>query len=42
VRVKADLGLAVIAFKTTPESEIVLEREGHTWKIDALFGGYMP
>jgi hypothetical protein len=42
VRVKGDLGLAVLAFKTTPESEIVLEREGHTWKVDALFGGYMP
>ncbi len=41
VHVKGNLGLAVLAFKTTPESEIVLEREGHTWKIDALFGGYM-
>ncbi len=41
VRTKGSLGLAVLAFKTAPESEIVLEREGHLWKIDALFSGYM-
>lgn len=34
--------LAVYALKTTPESEIVLTREGGAWKIDALFGSYMP
>jgi hypothetical protein len=42
VRVKGNLGLAVLGFKKTPESEIVLEREGHTWKIDALVDTYMP
>jgi hypothetical protein len=42
VYAKGDSALAVFAFKTAPESEIVLAREGGAWKIDALFGSYMP
>jgi hypothetical protein len=41
VHAKGTLGLAVLRFRTAPESEILVEREGHTWKIDALFGVYM-
>lgn len=42
VHVKGDLGLAVLGFRATPESQIVVEREGQAWKIDTLFGTYMP
>lgn len=38
VHVKGKLGLAVLGFRTAPESNIVLEREGRAWKIDALYG----
>jgi hypothetical protein len=38
VHVKGNLGLALLGFRTMPEGEIVVEREGHTWKIDALLG----
>jgi hypothetical protein len=41
VHVKGDLGLAVLNFHRTPESVIVVEREGGTWRIDALVGTYM-
>jgi hypothetical protein len=41
-RVKGALGLAVLGFRTTPESEIIVERERRAWKIAALFGTYMP
>jgi hypothetical protein len=37
VLVKGNLGLAILGFRTVPESEIVVEREGHTWKVDSLF-----
>lgn len=37
VYVKGDAGLAIMGFRATPENEIVLQREGPTWKIDALF-----
>lgn len=37
VHVKGDAGLAIIGFRTMPESEIVLQREGSTWKVSALF-----
>lgn len=36
VHVKGNLGLAVLGFRTMPEAAIIVEREGHTWKIDAL------
>jgi hypothetical protein len=42
VHVKGDLALAVLGFRTTPESQIVLQREESSWKIAALFGSYMP
>jgi hypothetical protein len=37
VYVKGDLGLALLGFRRTPESTIIVEREAHVWKIDALF-----
>jgi hypothetical protein len=42
VHVKGNLGVAALGFRAAPESEILVEREGHTWKIDALFAGLMP
>jgi hypothetical protein len=42
VHVKGNLGLAVLGFKRTPESEMVVDREDRTWKIDALVASYMP
>jgi hypothetical protein len=37
VHVKRDVGLAVLGFRRMPEGEIVLQHEGKTWKLDALF-----
>jgi hypothetical protein len=42
VHVRDDVGLAVLGFRHTPESQIVLKRERGAWKLDALFGAYMP
>lgn len=42
VYVKGDVGLVVLGFRASPESEIIVEREGHTWKIDALFDSDVP
>jgi hypothetical protein len=42
VHVKGNLGVAALGFRRVPESEILVEREAHTWKIDALFAGDMP
>jgi hypothetical protein len=42
VYLKGNFGLAVLGFRRTPESEIVITREGHAWKIDALFDSEMP
>jgi hypothetical protein len=42
VRVKGDLGLAVIGFRTQPQGEILVERERGAWKVDALFDSEMP
>jgi hypothetical protein len=36
VHVKGDVGLAVLGFRSMPEAEIAVEREGHQWKVDAL------
>ncbi len=41
VRVKGDIGLAVLGFRTAPEGEIILERESRAWKIDAPLGSDM-
>lgn len=37
VHAKGGTGLAVLQFKTAPESELALEREGRVWKVNALF-----
>ena len=37
VYAKDNVGVAVLGFRNAPESIIVLAREGHAWKIDALF-----
>ncbi len=42
VYAKGDIGLAVLGFRTTPQGELILAREGGAWKIDALFDGNMP
>lgn len=42
VHVKGNTGLAVLDFTTTPESEILLAREGGSWKIDALTNSPLP
>ena len=41
VHVKGKVGLAALGFRTMPEGEILVEREGHVWKIDALLDGEM-
>jgi hypothetical protein len=41
IHVKGNLGLAALGFRTMPEGEIVVEREGKAWKVDALFDGAM-
>lgn len=42
VRVKGDLGLAVLGFKTVPEGEILVQREGRAWRIADLLDSQMP
>jgi hypothetical protein len=41
VRVRGNLGLAVLGFKAKPVSEILVERESNVWKIDALAASEM-
>lgn len=41
VHLNGKLALVVLGFKRAPEGQILLEREGHTWKIDALFDNEM-
>ncbi len=41
VRVKHDIGLAVLGFRAEPVSQIVVKREGSAWKVDALFDSFM-
>lgn len=40
--VKGDLGLAVLGFKRTPRRQLIVEREGHAWRVGALFDGEVP
>lgn len=40
--VKGGLGLAVLGFKSAPESTIGVAREGRAWRIDALFDSLVP
>lgn len=42
VYLKGNTGLVVLGFKNSPESDMLVEREGRTWKIDALFDSEMP
>lgn len=42
VYVKGDLGLAVLGFRAAPESDLVVEREGDTWKLAALLDSEVP
>ena len=37
VYTKPDLGLALLGFRNAPESDIVVAREGNTWRIDSIF-----
>jgi hypothetical protein len=37
VYAKGELGLALLGFRSAPESDIVVAREGHVWKIDSVF-----
>lgn len=37
VYAKDNVGVVVLGFRNAPESIIVLAREGHAWKVDALF-----
>jgi hypothetical protein len=41
-RVKGELALAVLDFHKQPESQILLQREGKTWRIDALSSSELP
>jgi hypothetical protein len=41
VRAKGNLALAILGFKHAPESDILLQREDNTWKIDALYDSLM-
>ena len=34
--------LVTLGFRTVPEREIILQREGGAWKIDALFDSPLP
>jgi hypothetical protein len=42
VRIKGDLGLAVLGFKAVPEGEVLIERTGGAWKMGALLDSRMP
>jgi hypothetical protein len=42
VHLKGTLGLVVLGFGKMPESQIIVEREGPTWKIGTLVDSYMP
>jgi hypothetical protein len=38
---KGDFGLALLGFKHSPESSILIEREAGTWKIGSIFDNHM-
>ena len=42
VRVKGNIGLAVLGFRAMPEREISVSREGSVWKINALLDSQLP
>jgi hypothetical protein len=42
VHVKGSIGLVTLGFREMPETEIVVEREGATWKPAAIFDSPLP
>jgi hypothetical protein len=42
VRVKSNRGLALLGFRTMPERQIPVRREGGTWKMEALLDEELP
>jgi hypothetical protein len=42
VRTQGDFALALLGFKTKPKRVILLQHEGHAWKIAALFDSELP
>jgi hypothetical protein len=42
VNVRGQFGLAVLGFHTQPEGKILVQREGHAWKLGALLDSEMP
>jgi hypothetical protein len=42
VHIKGDVGLVLLGFRSGPESEILIQRDGHTWKVNALFDSELP
>lgn len=42
VGVDGNRGLALLGFRTTPERQIAVLREHHTWKIDSLLDEELP
>jgi hypothetical protein len=42
VHVNGTLGLSTLGFRAAIEAEIVLQREGRTWKMAALFDSPLP
>lgn len=42
VHVAGDVALATLGFKAAPESELILQRQGGAWKINALFDSVLP
>jgi hypothetical protein len=41
-RLKDEFGMVFLGFRRAPETEILVEREGHGWKIGALFDSVLP
>lgn len=41
VRVRGNVGLALVGFETAPEADLILRRSGTRWKLDA-FEGKVP
>ena len=42
VLVKGDFGIAQLGFKATPQRVMLVEREGHDWRISGLFDSELP
>lgn len=41
VYARGTLGLAVLGFRRSPETDVLVEREGSAWKLDSLFDNRM-